>query len=91
VLLRRRGRLSASPAVDLLRWPIAGRILRWKHLRTTTQIVLLLTAVLVVLHGLLGPQMAPRNLSTVLTWIHYRGLLIGALLAAGTCSAARAR
>lgn len=88
--LRLRRRLSAGggasgalPAVDLLRWPIVGRVLRWKHLRTATQIVLLLTAVLVVVHGLFGPQMAPRNLSTVLTWVHYRGLLIGALLAAG--------
>ena len=31
----------------------------------------------------LRSRLAPKNLSTVLTWIHYRGLLIGALLAAG--------
>jgi ferredoxin len=43
----------------------------------------LLVAIVIVVHGLLGPQLAPRNLSTVLTWIHYRGLLIGVLLAAG--------
>ena len=83
MLLRLRPGLNPAPAVDLLRWPIAGRILRWKHLRTATQVVLLFTALLVVLHGLFGPQIAPLNLSTVLTWIHYRGLLIGALLAAG--------
>jgi ferredoxin len=71
------------PAIDALRWPVIGRVLRWKHLRTASQIVLGLVAVAVVLHGLFGPQMAPKNLSTVLTWIHYRGLLIGALLAAG--------
>ena len=35
------------------------------------------------LHGLFGPQIAPSNLATVLTWVHYRGLLIVALLAAG--------
>src|SRR5262245_10324317 len=40
-------------------------------------------AAAVVLHGLLGPQLAPRNLATVLTSIHWRGLLIVALLAAG--------
>jgi ferredoxin len=45
--------------------------------------VLLLAAAAVVLHGLLGPQLAPANLATVLTWVHYRGLLIVALLAVG--------
>jgi hypothetical protein len=34
-------------------------------------------------HGLFGPQIAPRNLATVVTWVHYRGLLVVALLAAG--------
>jgi ferredoxin len=51
--------------------------------RTATQIGLLLVAIVIVLHGLVGPQLAPKNLATVLTWIHYRGLLIGALLVAG--------
>jgi ferredoxin len=36
-----------------------------------------------VAHGLLGPQLAPKNLATVLTWVHYRGVLVLALLAAG--------
>lgn len=67
----------------MLRWPVIGALLRWRRLRTASQIVLLLVAIVVVLHGLLGPQLAPSNLSTVLSWIHYRGLLIGALLAAG--------
>lgn len=70
-------------ATDVLRWPTVGAVLRWRRLRTAAQIVLLLVAVVVVLHGLLGPQLAPRNLATVLSWIHYRGLLIGALLLAG--------
>ena len=58
-------------------------MLRWRRLRTFTQIILLIVAVAVVAHGLLGPDLAPTNLATVLTWIHYRGLLLGALLAAG--------
>ena len=37
----------------------------------------------IVAHGCSGPQLAPTNLATLLTWIHYRGLLIGALLVAG--------
>jgi polyferredoxin len=36
-----------------------------------------------VLHGLLGPRLAPRNLATLLTWIHYRGVLVLVLVAAG--------
>jgi polyferredoxin len=72
-----------TTSMDVLRWPVAGRLLRWRHARTVLQSFLLLIAVIVVLHGLLGPQIAPRNLATVLTWVHYRGLLVLALLAAG--------
>lgn len=39
--------------------------------------------VVIVVHGLVGPQIAPRNLATVVTWVHYRGLLAIVLLAAG--------
>jgi polyferredoxin len=74
--------LMAS-GVDILRWPIVGRMLRWRHARTSLQLVLLLAATIVVLHGLAGPDIAPGNLATVLTWVHYRGLLVVALLAAG--------
>jgi polyferredoxin len=68
---------------DLLRWPVLGRFLRWRHARTSLQLVLLAAAAVVVLHGLLGPSLAPRNVATVATWVHYRGLLVLALLAAG--------
>jgi len=30
-------------------------------------------------HGLLGPQLAPKNLATLLTWVHYRGALVDSL------------
>jgi hypothetical protein len=36
-----------------------------------------------VLHGLYGPDLAPKNLATLVTWVHYRGLLVLILLAAG--------
>jgi ferredoxin len=68
---------------DVLRWPGIGRLLRWRHARASAQLVLLLAAAIVVLHGLIGPQVAPANLATVVTWVHYRGLLVVALLAAG--------
>jgi polyferredoxin len=74
---------QAPSGSDVLRWPVIGRFLRWRHARTTVQLVLLLAAGVVILHGLFGPQIAPTNLATVLTWVHYRGLLAVALLAAG--------
>src|SRR6266550_5849 len=42
-----------------------------------------LLALLVVIDGLLGPQMAPMNLAGVLPWTHWRGLAVLALLMAG--------
>jgi hypothetical protein len=69
--------------MDLLRWPVVGPFLRWRHARTSLQLVLLAAAVVIVLHGLVGPDLASTNLATVLTWVHYRGLLVVALLAAG--------
>jgi ferredoxin len=36
-----------------------------------------------VLHGLFGPSLAPKNLGAILTWVHFRGLLVATLLIAG--------
>ncbi len=47
------------------------------------QIPLFVLAAVMIVHGLLGPRLAPRNLSTLLTWVHYRGALVLVLLAAG--------
>ena len=58
-------------------------LLRLLKGRLALQLLLLAIAIIVVVHGLLGPQVAPRNLATVLTWVHYRGLLVGVLLLAG--------
>jgi polyferredoxin len=68
---------------DVLRWPVIGAMLRWRHARRALQLVLLLVSGVVVAHGLFGSQLASTNLATVLTWVHYRGLLVVALLAAG--------
>jgi polyferredoxin len=70
-------------ATDLLRWRGAGALVRHRHARLALQLPLLALAAVVVAHGLAGPQVAPRNLATVLTWVHYRGLLVLALLAVG--------
>ncbi|MQA28551.1 MAG: FesM [Luteitalea sp.] len=68
---------------DVLRWPVIGAFLRWRHARTSLQLVVLLITATLVAHGLFGSQIGPRNLATVVTWVHYRGLLVIALLAAG--------
>ena len=74
---------SITPNFDLLRVPGIGAFLRWRHSRTFLQVPLLILSVVMVLHGLFGPQLAPKNLATVLTWIHFRGALILVLLCAG--------
>ena len=74
---------TSTAASDVFTWPVIGPALRWRHTRTALQLVLLVLAAVLVAHGLVGPQLAPANLSTVLTWVHYRGLLIVVLLAAG--------
>ena len=72
-----------SPLVDLLRWPILGRLLRWRRIRFAVQLPLFALAALLVLHGLYGPDLAPKNTATLVAWVHYRGLLVLVLLAAG--------
>jgi polyferredoxin len=69
--------------MDLLRQPLIGALIRWRHLRRVLQGTLAIVAGVAVAHGLFGPQIAPRNLATVLTSIHWRGLLILAIVAAG--------
>ncbi len=69
--------------MNILRLPVVGSFLRWRYARTALQLLLLLISLAVVLHGLFGPQLAPRNLATVLTSIHWRGFLIVAIVAVG--------
>ena len=78
------GQADAAPKpLNLMDLPVVGRFLRWRHARAVLQIPLLFLAGLMVFDGLTGPQMAPKNLATVLTWVHYRGLVVLALLVAG--------
>jgi hypothetical protein len=72
-----------APPFDLLRVPLIGRFLEWKHARTLLAIPMLVVSVAMILQGLLGPTLAPKNLATVLTWVHFRGVLVLALLCAG--------
>ena len=74
---------SRRAGIDWLRAPVVGRFLRWRHSRKLMQLPLLLLAAAMIVHGFRGPQLAPRNLATVLTWVHYRGVLVAVLLGAG--------
>jgi ferredoxin len=47
------------------------------------QIPVFLLAALIIFDGLVGPQLAPKNLATVGVWLHYRGFVVLALLVAG--------
>ena len=75
--------LIESTPFDLLRMPVIGRILKWRHSRTLLAFPLLLISLAMILHGLLGPTISPKNLATVLTWVHFRGALVLVILVAG--------
>ncbi|MEM8530579.1 MAG: FesM [Chloroflexota bacterium] len=68
---------------DVLDLPILGRFLRWRRARISLQIPLFIVAAIMIWDGLTGSQLAPKNLATTITWVHYRGLLILGLLVAG--------
>jgi ferredoxin len=72
-----------QPTLDLLRVPLIGNLLHWRHARTLLQIPLFVISVAMILHGLFGPTLAPKNLATTLTWVHFRGALVFVLLFAG--------
>jgi polyferredoxin len=72
-----------SRSVDLADLPGVGRFLHWRHARTALQIPVLIISILMVLHGLFGPALAPKNLATTVSWVHFRGALVFVLLLAG--------
>jgi ferredoxin len=71
------------PPFDLMRVPGVGHLLRWRYARPVLQAPLLILSVLMILHGLFGPALAPKNLATTLSWLHFRGVLVLVLLCAG--------
>ena len=73
----------AERRFDLLQVPVLGALLRVKRGRRLLQVLLLAMAVVMILDGFLGPRLAPRNLATLLSWVHFRGILVLVLLVAG--------
>jgi len=76
-------RTAARPRFDLLRLPVLGRFLRWRHARTAAQVPMLLISLAILYDGFFGPTLAPKNLAGVLPWVHWRGFVVLALLIAG--------
>ena len=74
---------TTASSFDLLRVPVLGRFLQWRHARRCLQLPLLVVAAAIIFDGLRGPQVGAMNLAGVLPWIHWRGLIIIGLLAAG--------
>lgn len=68
---------------DLLSLPLIGRALKWRYGRLLLQVPFLLVALLLIYDGFTGPDRAAENLATVVPWVHYRGVVIVALLLAG--------
>jgi polyferredoxin len=75
--------MIGNKQTDILRLPILGRFLRWRWARLVLQMGLLGVTAVLLYDGFTGPQLAPTNLATVATWVHYRGLVVVALLLFG--------
>jgi len=73
----------AGASFDLLRVPLLGSFLHWRHARPVLQTLPFILAGVVIVDGMRGPQVGAMNLAGVLPWIHWRGLVILALLVAG--------
>lgn len=76
-------RLTKRPHFDVLSVPGLRQFLLWKHSRTLIQSFFFVLAVIMIVDGLMGTQLAARNTATVGAWVHYRGFIIVALLLAG--------
>ena len=72
-----------NPAHNVLNYPVIGRFLRWRWGRLVFQSGLLVVAALMLYDGFSGPQFAPENIATVVTWVHYRGFVVFGFLLLG--------
>lgn len=80
---RRQPSLYKPPRRNLLHAPIIGPLLRWRWGRLALQLPLLLVAALLIYDGFTGPALASQNLATTSVWVHYRGIIILALILFG--------
>lgn len=80
---RNRPSPSAANRFDLLRAPLVGAFLKWRWSRVTLQSGVLLLSLVMIANAFFGPQLAPKNLAALLTWVHFRGLVVLVLLLGG--------
>lgn len=66
--------------INLLTAPGIGRLLRWKPTRTIWRWTLFTLAAIMIIDGFFGPPLAAKNVATIAAWVHYRGLVVLALL-----------
>ncbi|TWU06212.1 4Fe-4S binding protein [Stieleria varia] len=76
---QRRTRTS----IDVLRMPLLGSFLRWRWSRILLQVPVFVLSLIMIAHAFWGPQLAPKNLASLLTWVHFRGLVVLVILLAG--------
>jgi hypothetical protein len=76
-------RHKPSGRFDLLRVPVLGSFLRWRRSRMVLQTPVLLLSLVMIAHAFFGPDLAPKNLAALLSWVHFRGLVVLVLLLAG--------
>jgi polyferredoxin len=69
--------------VDTLATLRIGGIFRSKFGRFIPQLSIAMVAFLIIYDGLTGPQLAPRNSATIISWVIFRGLIILTLIFAG--------
>lgn len=75
---------AAPPAnFDLLRLPLLGRFFRWQYASRTLRWITAAVVLLLIVEGFAGSQLSPKNVATVITWLHFRGLLVISLLVFG--------
>ncbi len=74
---------AAAARFDALRLPGLRRIAHMRRGRLVFQLPMLALALLLIYDGFTGSQRASQNLATVTPWVHYRGLVVLALLLAG--------
>ena len=65
---------SGTAPFDLLRMPVIGSFLRWRWSRPVLQVPIFLVALLMIAHAFLGPDLAPKKLATLQSWMYFRGL-----------------
>lgn len=77
------GEGAKTSRINLLNLPGLGRFLRWRWARLSLQLMLAFLAALILYDGFTGDPLASRNLATVTLWVHFRGLVVLALLLVG--------